>query len=114
MEIKSGPAHCGAIQHFLHCDFVDRLLQHQRDQRIAQSAARTPDAQVWLTSLRGTSPLPGKAYGELRAVIVGHRQPFCSATRPISLTVIDSISLHGYSAHSTATLAGTSKKGERP
>jgi len=42
MEIKSGPAHCRAIQHFLHGDFIDRLLLHQLNQRIAQQAARAP------------------------------------------------------------------------
>src|SRR6202035_1080795 len=111
MEIESGPADCCAVQHFLHCDFVDRLLLHQRDQRITQQAARTPDAQVRLAPLLVISPLLGKPYGYRRALIVGHRPPFCSATRPISLTAIDTASLHRYSADSTAALGSTRKKG---
>src|SRR5438132_219284 len=79
-----------------------------------EKRACTPDAQVRLASLLVIFPLLGKPYGQRRALIVGHRPPFCSATRPISLTALDSASLHRYSAHSTSALASTSKKGERP
>src|SRR5262249_3288261 len=104
MKIESGAAHAGAIEHFLQRDLVDGLLLDQRDQRIAQPVARSPDALIRFASMFCTNvDLPG-------TLILGHRPPLCSATRLFLRAALDCIAVQRYVAMVWQFPEGDSKR----
>src|SRR2546423_8887370 len=48
MRVESGAAHLRAVEHILHSDVVERLLDKQRHHRVSEAIARAANALVFL------------------------------------------------------------------
>src|SRR6185312_16135561 len=66
VRIKSRPADFRTVQHILHRDLVERLFDHQLDQRIAEHVAPPGNSDI--------------EFSARYSYVSGHRIPLCSTT----------------------------------
>src|SRR5256885_16644596 len=60
MRVESGAAHLRAVEHILHSDVVERLLDKQRHDRVSEAIARSEERRVGKEGRSRWSPYHSK------------------------------------------------------